>query len=1235
MPGDQLTLDLVSNDQASPGISRVADQTSRLSAEMQALIKATKRLDAVVRAQAGVTATAAREEAKLANSRAALTRATANEAAAERRLATERARAARQAREAAGSSDQTAKILNNLTGGLSGAVSQYGALAPAAGAAAAGVMAFGAAVDVSAAALRIQAQLLTTAVTQALAFEQEIQRVTAVVGGGAGAFEQLRAAALAGGASTLFTAQQAAEALRFLAQAGLSADQASRALPGSLQLAAAGSLDLAKAADIATNVLSGFQLSVDQLNRVNDVLVLGANKSNTNVQELGIAFSYAAGVANSTKNEFEDVAALFQVLANNGIKASRAGTAVATGISRIQKPTPEAARALQALGISLTDAEGQVKPLVQVLRELERQGASTRDIITIFGQVAGTKLLTVLNSGTAAVDRYAQANRRAAGAAAEFQRVLQDTAQAQAQIFKSTIETLSITIGSEFLPNVKGVSQALTEQANITLNNTQLLREFADVSDASAQTLANLLRISADLVPPLVRLGGTVLVVGENLDKAAAAAGFFARGAAFVTGPIVAFTSSLELASGALGLFSDTQDASNQLAEETRARLLGAADAIEGVNTVSVRGKKFLLEAATAARRFGIETGLIEPPPKLATLDQLLTQLTAGYNQASDAAARFLKITGADNGAAAQEEVSPELAAKREIAQIEAQLAGTADARRRAELAYQRELIELSQQTLDDEVRRFKELEAANKLERDLLAAEEAGRKKATRSRKEDITGRLVELGFAQRLLVTEDQRARVQLTYEQTIARINASQDREALKAAQRTSAQLERGRQLLDLERQRAAELRGLELSIAEQGVALGQVTRLQLISLERQSALAALASETGLDPVVRAERERLILLQEQVKTADALRELRGVEAAREASFTQLQIERLGERRDEAAQIARIELESAERRRQIAQQEQDTITRNNLLTTERLRTEAQIAAVRTQAALAQTEAARTGVRQGVGTDTSALQGLFAAEAAADLERKVSALEIAKQAAELRGQDTEFLERRIAALREEAEAERAVAEALVARIEATGQLAAGVTDLSTRLADVARVGFDSAEGYEAMGAAIGAAAGLGGALAQGLGVSAKTAAKIQAAFNAAAAIGSFAAYAASGFTAANFLTSSIQYGIAAAKFGVIAGVSSGAGSARSGGGGGAGVSGATAPSFNAAAERDKTAQAFARALRAELEKPTQTIINIDQSRATLLERAPAVQRDIQRAVIGAGRSVYQSGRSA
>jgi hypothetical protein len=391
--------------------------------------------------------------------------------------------------------------------------------------------------------------------------------------------------------------------------------------------------------------------------------------------------------------------------------------------------------------------------------------------------------------------------------------------------------------------------------------------------------------------------------------------------------------------------------------------------------------------------------------------------------------------------------------------------------------------------------------------------------------------------------------------------------------------------------------------------------------------------LVVEQNISDEVRALKQAVILADAEQKTREAMIADERRLFAQFQSRNALELSALGQREDAESQIAALRIQSSERLRQIALDETDETVKANKLRLEREETEKRIAALRTQQLLDRSAAIRAGVSAGVNTDTSALQAQFGAEADAELARKIKTLEVAKQQAEVNGLDATFLERRIEGLRAEAEAERDVAAAMIARVEATGQLASGFADLSTKIADTLALGIGSKEAYVAMGDAIGVAAGLGGALAQGLGVSAKTAAKVQAAFNAAAAIGAFGAYAASGFAAPNFLTASIQYGIAAAKFGIIAGVSSGAGAGRSGGGGAgsAGGGGFSAPTFNAAAERDKTAQAFAKALRDTMERPVQQIINIDMSRATILEKNPKVAADIYKSVEGV--SVYQSGK--
>jgi TP901 family phage tail tape measure protein len=1261
MPGQLLTLDLIANDQASDNLARVSGQVGHLSEEMQRLLAMSRAFDAQAKRATAGTAQQVRAQAQLINANAKLETSTARQLRSSAQLTAAQAKEVRsinalvRAETALAKSKGQSKgpgadlvgtragsaILDRLSGGAASASASYGSLGPAVIGAGLALKGFDIAATAAQRSLSLQVDALKSATLAAAKFDYEIQRVAAITGNAAGSFDLLREAALKGGASTQFTAQQAGEALRFLAQAGLTATQATQALPGALQLAAAGNLDLARAADIATNILTGYNFQVSELGRVNDVLVKAANSSNTNVQELGTAFSYTAGVAAATGQEFESIVGVLEVLANNGIKASKSGRAVANAISRIEKPTAAGRAVLDQLGISLTTAEGRTKDLVTVLKEFEGANASAAQTLTFFGEVAGRSLITVLNSGTSAIDKYAAANKRAAGTAAAFERAIQNTAQGQLTILQSTLETLSITVGSRFLPALKEVSRVLTAQVAPLATNTEFLRQFDIIAQGAVIAFADLLDGAALLAPGFARIGGLALDLSRILT-------ILARSVLITSKSIKsAFTADLSSIGDSLQLlkenYVDAIDivtsggrnlaASGKIGDQLALSLSNAANGVRGVNLAFGEERKVLdqvtISAKSALRAFGEFVG---PQGESKNIVEFTGVLNAFSNSLQQTATSITAFLGAGRPKL-DTNADPGLDAKREEARLEAEIANATDARQRAELEYQKEILSLSQQELDDEVLGYKQLEAFAKLNAAIRAANAASRKASAKSRGEDISAKLTELRIAQQLLSADDRRLQLSLTYQQTIIRINASKDADQLKDLQRQNALIELQRGGLALEVERASQRRAASLAVDAELTAQGKMSALLLVERERRAALAELAAESGLDDQVRAQRERLINLEAERKTTEAIARLRQTEAARAASFDAVTLSSLAQRQDAESKIAALKIESAQRSRQIVQEETDAITRQNKLRLEQEQTERNIAQIRMQAALARTESIRSGVSAGAGTDTSGLAGQFAAESGAALELQVRSLEIAKQQAEVRGLDTAFMERRIQQLREEADAQRAVTEAQLAQIEGTAMLASGVVDLGTRLADLATIGFDSAEGYAAMGAAISAAAGLGAALAQGLGLSAKAAAKVQVAFNAAAAIASFAAYAASGFTAGNFLTSSIQYGLAAAKFGLVAGVSGG-GSSR-GGGGGSGGSGATfsAPTFDAAAERDKTAQAFARALRDQLEKPVQQIINLDFRRATLLESSPAVGREINSAVGAAQRSVYQSGQ--
>ena len=159
-------------------------------------------------------------------------------------------------------------------------------------------------------------------------FQTAMNRVRALTDATGESFEALEAQARDLGRTTQFTAQESADAMGFLAQAGFEANEIIGAMPGTLQLAASAQLDLASSADLVTNVLTGYNLSVDELSRVNDVLVKSFTSANTDLSQLGQAMKFAGPVASAMGIEFEEAAAALSLMGNAGIQSTMAGTSL-------------------------------------------------------------------------------------------------------------------------------------------------------------------------------------------------------------------------------------------------------------------------------------------------------------------------------------------------------------------------------------------------------------------------------------------------------------------------------------------------------------------------------------------------------------------------------------------------------------------------------------------------------------------------------------------------------------------------------------------------------------------------------------------------------------------------------------------------------------------------------------------------------------------------------------------
>lgn len=187
-----------------------------------------------------------------------------------------------------------------------------------------------------------------------------------------GAYKVLHDAAIEAGATTKYSATEAAEALNYLALAGYDAQTAASVLPSVLNLAAASGMDLAAASDMATDAMAalGIEASNENLTAFGDQMAMTAAKANTSVGQLGEAILTVGATANNLAGGTTELNAALGVLANRGTKGSEAGTALRNIILSLMAPTDQAAEAMKSLGLSVTDAEGNMRPLNDIMNDM-------------------------------------------------------------------------------------------------------------------------------------------------------------------------------------------------------------------------------------------------------------------------------------------------------------------------------------------------------------------------------------------------------------------------------------------------------------------------------------------------------------------------------------------------------------------------------------------------------------------------------------------------------------------------------------------------------------------------------------------------------------------------------------------------------------------------------------------------------------------------------------------------
>lgn len=309
---------------------------------------------------------------------------------------------------------------------------------------------------------------LTDTINTQKDFEAAMSQVQAVSGADSDELEQLTKKAEEMGATTKFTATDSAEAFNYMAMAGWKTEDMLDGISGIMQLAAAANEDLGTTSDIVTDALTAFGLKASDAGMFSDVLAAASSNANTNVSMMGETFKFAASMAGSLGYSVQDVALMTGLMANNGIKASMAGTALNSIMTRLSTNTHHARDTLEELGIKFFDAQGNARPLVDVMEELRDATANMNDEqkTSVANAIAGTNsqkgLLAILNASETDYNKLANAIDNAAGASERMADTQLDNLSGSITLLQSAVDGVKISFGSRLNHYVRDVADGLT-----------------------------------------------------------------------------------------------------------------------------------------------------------------------------------------------------------------------------------------------------------------------------------------------------------------------------------------------------------------------------------------------------------------------------------------------------------------------------------------------------------------------------------------------------------------------------------------------------------------------------------------------------------------------------------------------------------------------------------------------------------------------------------------------------
>ena len=463
------------------------------------------------------------------------------------------------------------------SGGVAGALGSIGAAAETAG---------------RALTLGVTAPLMTAAgaaIQTGMQFDASMSNVYGLMSSLNLSQEQmdaLRDTAREMGATTKFSASEAADAMGYMALAGWDDAQVIAGIPGVLNLAAAANMDLAKASEIVTDTMTPFGMAAERAGEAADVFAYAQANSNTTVEALGEAMKYAAPTADAFGMTLQDTAAAMGVLANAGIKGSQGGTTLNAMLRDMKNNAKNGAIAIGKTKVALTNADGSYRSYAAIIRDIDKatssMTASQRDAAlgAIFGDESLKGILATLKQGPDALDAMTEGMYACGGAAEDMAATMGDNLKGDLAILESGAQDMAIALSDWLMPAARGVVQGVTD----------LIGRFNALDDGTKNTIFRIGAMAA-AAGPLLLNGGKVLTLLSGVNPlvvglgAAAALAYTHSDAlqgmvAKLGDGVTAFGAALESGAGFTAAFSAGLTAA--FGEEAAGKVLGA---IEGIKT--------------------------------------------------------------------------------------------------------------------------------------------------------------------------------------------------------------------------------------------------------------------------------------------------------------------------------------------------------------------------------------------------------------------------------------------------------------------------------------------------------------------------------------------------------------------------------------------------------------------------------------------------------------------------